>query len=356
LQVPQQPAEATRWDALREELEGIPSNPRGPGDLRNWWTMGRRLADFMAHATLPRSRLLARLHPYPRPFRHVRFRTDDGVRIAAWLGPQRRTSPSAWGLIIVPGMFGTKDDKVHRHRAVTIHRHWRIPVMAIDLRAFGESTGIATAGWKEAMDIHAAARYLAQETGVRRVAVMAESMGGAAALNALALDAQAGTDLITGGVVAWSAFVDARDAVAYISEKPAHGHPFAAAWGGFRRLLLAKSRGAYHRFDIYLDDVARVNGLKGADELYDLANPKWKVPLMKGPALLVHAIDDPVVPVRHARRMELYAEGRPHIQVLVMPWGSHTVFEVLDRKWYWEVLRRYYGAVNGVELPSLAGE
>jgi len=352
LQAPE--AQAERWEALRDEMAALPASPRSPKDPRNWWVIAKRMADFMAHSTLPRSRFLARLNPYPKPFRHVRFRTDDGVRIAAWLGPQHRTSPSPWGLIIVPGMFGTKDDTVHKRRAIQIHRHWRIPVMAIDLRAFGESTGIATAGWKEAMDIHAAARYFVQETGIRRVAVVAESMGGAAALNALALDSQAGTNLLTGGVLVWSAFVDARDAVAYISEKPPKGHPFASAWGGFRRLLSVRSMGAYLRFDEYLEDVARVNGLKGQEELYDLANPKWKVPLMRGPALLVHAVDDPVVPVRHARRMERYAEGHPNIQTLIVTWGSHTMFEVLDRAWYWEVMRRYLGAVNEVELESLA--
>lgn len=348
------PEAVDRWEALRQGLEAIPSRPRSANHPRNWWFVAKRMADFLGHSTLPRARLLARLNPYPKPFRHVQFRTQDGVRIAGWLGPQHRTSPSPWGLIIVPGMFGTKDDTVHKRRAIMIHRHWRIPVMAVDLRAFGESTGIATAGWKEAMDIHAAARHLATETGVTRVAVMAESMGGAAALNAVALDSQSGTNLITGGVLAFSAFVDAKDAVAYISEKPPKGHPFSSAWGGFRRLLAAKSMGAYSRFDEYLEDVARVNGLKGADELYDLANPKWKVPLMRGPVMLVHAMDDPVVPVRHARRMERYSEGYPHIQTLIMPWGSHTMFEILEKHWYWEVMRRYFGAVNNVELESLA--
>jgi len=346
--------EASRWEALRAELEALPQHPSSVHHPRNWWFTAKRMADFVGHATLTRARVLARLNPYPKPFRHVRFRTDDGVKIAGWLGPQHRTSPSPWGLVLVPGMFATKDDTVHKRRAIRIHRHWRIPVLAIDLRAFGESTGIATAGWKEAMDVHGAARFLAQETGVTRVAVLSESLGGAAALNALALDSQSGANMLTGGVLCWSAFVDAKDAVNYISAKPPRGHPFASAWGGFRRLLRAKSMGAYERFDEYLDDVARVNGLKGADELFDLANPKWKVPLMRQPTLLVHGMDDPVVPVRHARRMERYAEGSPHIQVLVVPWGQHTLFEPMDPHWYWEVARRFFGAVNGMDLPNLA--
>lgn len=351
---PPAPGAADRWERLRQELEKIPQHPVGPGHPRTWLFRAKRMADFLGHVRYTSAQFFARLNPYPKPFRHVHFRTEDGVQIAGWLGPQHRTSPSTWGLVLVPGMFATKDDSAHKRRAIQIHRHWRIPVLAIDLRAFGESTGIATAGWKEALDITGAARFLAEETGVKRVAVLAESLAGAAALNALARDAETGTDLLSAGVLCYSAFVDAKDAVAYISAKPPKGDPFLSSWGGFRRLLRAKSMGAYDRFDELLDDVARVNGLAGVDELYELANPKWKVPLIRQPVLLVHATDDPVVPVRHAHRMERYAVGRPHIQTLIVGWGGHTQFEPLDPFWYWEVTRRFFGAANGMELPNLA--
>jgi predicted alpha/beta-fold hydrolase len=121
-------------------------------------------------------------------------------------------------------------------------------------------------------------------------------------------------------------------------------------------LLLLKSMGAYERFDELLDDTARVNGLKDINEMFDLANPKWKVHLMKQPVLLVHAMDDPVVPVRHAHRMERYAAGMPHIQTMLVPWGSHTQFETLDPVWWWEVCRRFFGAANGEELENLASK
>jgi pimeloyl-ACP methyl ester carboxylesterase len=229
-----------------------------------------------------------------------------------------------------------------------------VPVLCIDLRAFGESTGIATAGWKEALDVQAAAKFLAAETGVQRVGVLAESLGGAAALNALAADGASGAGLLAGGVLCFSAFMDAKDAVSHISEAPPRGHPFRPAWSGFRRLLQAKSDGAYDRFDTLLADVARVYNLSGVEELYDQANPKWRTALMKQPTLLVHATDDPVVPVRHAHRMERYSEGQENIQVLLTAWGGHAQFEILDPTWYWEVCRRFFGAVNGVELENLA--
>ncbi len=155
-------------------------------------------------------------------------------------------------------------------------------------------------------------------------------------------------------MLCFSAFVDAADAVKHISDRPPKGDPFTKSWLGFRRLLKFKSRGGYERFDEYLADVARVNGLKDVGELYDLANPKWKAGLLQQPMLLVHATDDPVVPVRHARRMETYAQGKDHLQVMITSWGNHTGFEPLDPVWFWDVCRRFFGAANGVELENLA--
>ena len=339
---------------LRYQIETMPAHPRSLNHPYSWWFRTKRAADFLGHINYGVAQTLARMNPYPKPFRHVRFPTEDGVDIAGWLGPQHPTHESDWGIVVVPGMFATKDDTVHKSRAIRMHRQWRIPVLAIDMRAFGESMGIATAGWKEAYDVHGAARYLIESTGVDRVAILSESMGGAAALNALALDATAGTHYFGGGALCFSAFVDAKDAVEHISTPPPRGDPFRSSWDGFRKLLRMKSGGAYDRFDDFLEDSARVNGLPGLEELLRLANPKWKANLIQAPTMLVHATDDPVVPVRHARRMERYADEKPNVEVVVTNWGQHTQFEALDEKWFWEACAKFYGFVNGVELPNLA--
>lgn len=341
-----------RWVALREELEALPQSPTSRDHPRNWVFRIKRGLDFVGHARRDTAKFFARANPYPKPFEHVEIPGEEGSTIAAWFGPQ--PAPSEWGLLVVPGMFGTKDDTAHKRRALRIWRQWRIPLLVMDLRGFGESTGISTAGWKESTDVLAAARFFKQKASLKRVAVLSESLGGAAALNALALDGASGADILSGGVVACSAFVDARDAVSYISERPPDDHPFALQWLAFRRLLRLKSMGGYERFDDYLDDAARVHGLSGWPEMADLANPKWKVPLLHQPTLLIHAADDPVVPIRHARRVERYADANPKVQVLLTTWGGHTGFEPMEPTWFWEVLRRFYGAVNGVELPNLA--
>jgi predicted alpha/beta-fold hydrolase len=341
------------WGPLWDELDAIPNHPSALSHPRHWIFRVRRGLDFIGHVRFRPSRMIAQMRPYPAPFRHVGIPSDGGVTIAGWLGPQHRTSPSEWGIILVPGLFSTKDDTAHRSRAIHMWKHWRIPLLAMDLRGFGESGGISTGGWKEGQDIFAAARFLREETGVQRVAVVAESLGGAAALNALAQDGREPDPLLTGGVLCWSPFMDARDAVTHISEKPAAGHPFEAAFSGFRRLLRMKSMGSYERFDDYLDDAARVHGLSGVDELYERASPKSQVATMRGPTLIVHASDDPIVPVRHARRMERYAIG-DNIHLLLTGWGGHTGFEPMEPNWYWEVTRRFFGRINGQDLPNLA--
>lgn len=334
-------------------LEGLPQKPSARSHPRNWLFRAKRAADFIGHAKPQHARFLRRVNPYPKPFEHLQFRTEDGVQIAAWYGPPQNAD-ARFGLVLVPGMWSTKDDTSHKRRAIHIWRHWGIPVMCIDLRAFGESTGIATGGWKESLDVHAAARELAARSGIDRIGVVAESMGGAAALNAAAHDHASGAELLGGGVLTWSAFVDAKDAVHYISTPPVEGHPFRAQWEAFVQLLKYRSMGGYRSFLEYMEDAARVNGLENVDELFDLANPKWKVAMMKCPILAIHSTDDPVVPVRHARRLDRYTRDHPNVQVLLTSWGGHTGFEAMDPWWFWEVMARFFGEVNGVRLPNLA--
>lgn len=342
--------------ALRQGLERMPQNPVARTHPRNWAFRLKRGLDFVGHARPRAAGFFRRVNPYPKPFVHVWLRTEDGVDVAAWYGPAPEDAEPTFGLVIVPGMFSTKDDTVHKRRAIRIWRAWRIPVIVIDQRAFGESKGIATGGWKESYDIHAAAKHLKAQSGVPRVAVLAESLGGAAALNAAAFDHESATGLLSGGVLCWSAFVDISDAVHYISTRPPRGHAFAPQWGAFRQLLRYRSMGGYDSFLEYMDDAARVNGLTGFEELADRANPKHRVPMMEAPILLVHAANDPVVPIRHARRMERYARDRDNIEVLITEWGAHTGFEAMEPWWYWEVLCRFFGYVNGCDLANPAEE
>lgn len=336
---------------LREELESIPQRPVPRTHVRNLTNRAKRGLDFIGHSQPNRARFLRQINPYPKPWEHVTFRTEDGVKIASWYGP----GEGDWGLVLVPGMFSTKDDTIHKRRALRLWKAWNIPVIVIDLRAFGESTGIGTGGWKESLDIHGAAKELAKRSGVKRVGVLAESLGGAAAINAAAHDAASKTELLMGGVLTFSAFVDTKDAVEYISAEPPKDHPFRMSWRGFGNMLSRRSNGGYRSFSSYMEDAAQIHGLS-LQEMYDIANPKWKIHLIHAPMLCIHSTDDPVVPVRHLRRMSRYAVDVPHIETMVTQWGGHTGFEPMDPAWFWTVTRRFFETCNKVSLPPVQAE
>ena len=57
------------------------------------------------------------------------------------------------------------------------------PALTIDLQANGESPGqVTTEGYRESLDARAAVAWLRRRPGVRRVAIIGFSLGGAAAL------------------------------------------------------------------------------------------------------------------------------------------------------------------------------
>jgi len=56
------------------------------------------------------------------------------------------------------------------------------------------------------------------------------------------------------------------------------------------------------------------------------------------PTLVVHAEDDPVVPVVHARRLATAAASNPRVAVRVLPAGGHLLFDAVDEGWYWGAL------------------
>lgn len=166
------------------ELEQIPQRPRRVFNWRHVLALARRTTDFFGHRRTWWGRLLGRVNPYPKPFRAVNIPSSDGTQISAWLGLQSGRRP---GVVIVPGMFSSKDDSSHKRKAIRMWRRWNYNVLIIDLRGFGQSEDSPnTPGWKEAEDVLAAARYLYGFNTVTGVSLVGDSLGGAACLLAAA--------------------------------------------------------------------------------------------------------------------------------------------------------------------------
>lgn len=324
--------------AIVESMKRVLQKPRTLLNVRNWWRLFKRWFDLFGHVTGRLNDLLVRLNPYPPPFRKVAFPSADGTMIAGWLGLQDVRRP---GLVVVPGMFSTKDDTVHKHRAIRIWRRWNYNVLVIDLRGFGQSaSGLNTPGWKESEDVLAAARFLREFNSVTRVGLLAESLAGAATLLALAEDGKSAVPVVT-SCMTICAFADARTAAQHISTLPPREDPFYGIHRLFQRLLRYRSKGRFEGFTDYLSFVAHHYGI-GLEELYERSQPKNVVQDVRAPLLCLHAEDDHTVPVAHARILEHLLRDKRNAAVWTVPWGEHCAFEVLDRRWYWTVTHLWF--------------
>ena len=124
--------------------------------------------------------------------RHVTFRTDDGVTIAAeWYEPSPRPGPA---VVLVHMLHRSKRDLDPLARRLASEG---IGALAIDLRGHGESTGSAASGSSEGGayapmvgDIRAARRFLASRADVQpsRIGVAGASLGANLAALAAASD------------------------------------------------------------------------------------------------------------------------------------------------------------------------
>lgn len=306
--------------------------PRAP---RAIWARVKTATDMVSHNFPATERVFVALNPYPHPFRLVDVATDDGP-LSAWLAPGRRGAP---GLLLAPGTLHTKDDTMRKAKAIRVWRDWGWSVLAMDQRGFGGSWAVpGSGGLLEADDVLAAARHLREATGCGRVAIVGESLGGAAALNAAARDGAA-DDLAA--VAAWSPFADLAEAVTHLTvPNPDGGRALAVTQRAYRVMLWARSHGRYRAFDQYLADRAQELGMD-VRGLLEAASPVRRIGDVRVPALIVHAEDDPVVPVRHARLLAEAAKDNPNVAVRILPSGGHLFFDAMDDAWYWGVMEAF---------------
>lgn len=380
-----------------EDLTRIPQHPRRVFNWRHIIALVKRTTDFFGHRRGWFGSFLNRVNPYPEPFIRVEIPSMDGTIIRGWLGLQPSRRP---GVLVVPGMFSSKDDTVHKAKAIRLWRRWNYNVLIIDLRGFGLSQGSPnTPGWKEAEDVLAAARFLHSFNSVSSVGVVAESLGATAALLAAAQEglweeealarlegravpiqrpeatgdegwhlpgadpllapeqagpaglaaralAPAATQPIPRrvirAVIAFSPFADARAAVEHINRMPARRDPFYHVQRLFIRLLAMHTRGQHRDFVRFMAASAAHYGVS-LETLYARSMLKEAVHLIRAPTLVIHAEDDPTVPVDQARVLQETVRDREQIQVWVLPWGRHVEFDLLSRRWYWRVLSRFLG-------------
>ena len=239
-------------------LSKLESRPRRVRGLRNGVNGARLLFDYLTMVPPRMARWTAPLRsPYPAPFEKVSYAARDGTRMKAWLG--RAADATRDGIVLLPGLWTSKDNTIIRARSVRILQEWGYHVFVPDKRGVGQSERVpSTPGWKEAQDVVDAVAEFRRRAPLGRVHLYGESLAASAILVAVIEEARAGRRLTDGHVVAVSPFADAADTTRlYSHPRPAQtelGRDFVLVQRFFNFLLrLQGFRGG--RFDAYLREI-----------------------------------------------------------------------------------------------------
>jgi uncharacterized protein len=221
-------------------------------------------------------------------YQDVSLRTEDGVRLAAWLIPRRSGEQARAAVVVLHGYPFSKANVL----GMTSFLREEYDLLLVDFRYFGDSEGsVTTLGLREWRDVVAAVAFL-RARGYESVGVWGFSMGGAVALLALQHESRA-------------------DAVVADS-------PYSDLW------------------EMTLDYYARLPVLAGALTLVtDLqsriffgagladVSPARTAAARQTPILLIHGRADRTIPVAHHDRLRGALAENPHLETWIIDGVDH---------------------------------
>ena len=340
--LPTPSADVTRaLDAVVDELQAIPHK------LRPWRlaTLRKGLPDTLLFLLAQKRQTMNLGYDYPRQFEYQRIEGADGVPIAASVAVHDEPRP---GLVVVHGLFSTRQFDYVRKIAVRAYYEWGFNVAAIDLRSFGVtellSDAPSTAGWKEGEDIVAAARHL-KAAGSTSVGAVGISLGASSVLNASYADGA--LEALDGGVLAICGPADTRSAAERLDRPVPLNHPFFPIRQFFETMLVSKVRNLrwpaeVADFTTLIEEVVAPYYGIDADEVYERSSAKNRIAETPVPLLVLHGEDDEIIPVKHAHTLEEAAADNPNVRVWIVPGGAHAAFDVIDSDWTYAVYRRFF--------------
>jgi dipeptidyl aminopeptidase/acylaminoacyl peptidase len=300
-------------------------------------------ADYLASVPPSMTRLTARIRKYPRDFQKVHFPSGDGVRLTGWFGKSPVPGPRP-GLILLPGLFTSKDNNRIRARSVRILREWGFHILTLDLRGIGESERVRSSpGTKEADDIIAAVRWFEANADVKPLHLYAESLAAAAALVAAGREGKQGRSLLDGRILSVSPFADPKPVVERFSGIVDWKDRAFGPTKAFFKIILRLSGTGETEFTDYVRNGAQHYGVD-LDEFYAQSSALAHAAHIRDATTVLHSTDDVIVPVEDTHRLAAAANGNASLRTLVLPWGNHCLYEMADAKWYWKTLGIYFGA------------
>jgi uncharacterized protein len=209
------------------------------------------------------------------PFESVEIVTDDGVTLRGWWLPH---SESDHAVICCHGHRGAKQNLLGIGAGL-----WRVgnSVLLFDFRGCGDSdAAVQSLAYNEVTDGHAAVRFVHQLCPSAKIGILGFSMGGAVAI----LVAASNPDVEA--VMADSSFADMRGVMSH----------------AFRRKRLPPRP---------LVDLTDVINRRRYGYAFSAVRPIDVIgKIAPRPILLIHACDDDLTPLSHARRL-FAAAGEP---------------------------------------------
>lgn len=339
--LPVPPARERTMDALMRDLEALPHRlrPSATAQLR------KGLPDWTPFVLAQHRHTVGLGYSYPSQFRHDHLAGADGERIAAMVALQEEERP---GLVVVHGLFSNRLFDYVREIAVRAYYDWGFNVAALDMRSFGLtellSHAPSTAGWKEGEDLIRAALHL-KELGATSAGAVGISLGASPALAASHLPVA--EEALDGGILAIAAPADTRRAAERLSRRVPRSHPAYAFNRMFAAMLRSRVRAGRwpDTIDTLVEPIEAIAAPYygvSADEIWERSSARNHIAGARVPVLVLHAEDDMIIPVEHARMLESAAAGNELVRVWVLPGGAHAAFDAQDRRWTYTVYRRFF--------------
>lgn len=317
---------------------GEPQGRRLEENPRYLWTLFRSAVDYLALNTEIGRDMMHRAKPYPDPFVFSHLEGHAGADIGCWVSMREGPAPL---IVFAPGTFATKDAASTRDKVLRLHEETDAHLCAIDLRGFGHSSNHrSTGGYLEGYDLAHIAQDFKADDRVSQVILAGESLGAASSLLA-PQHAQEAVD----GVLAINPFADLEWAIRFLSTHPPRSHAFHVPYHAFQTLLRHVTGRDKETFDAYMAKVAASLGMTMAELSYR-ASPRFHINELRIPTLVLHAVDDPIVPALHAYVMREAARTNPQVRVHLTETGGHTYFDLVDEAWYWDTILSFLREVH----------
>ncbi len=314
--------------------------PRAP-----WWGADlQTLRNVMARkpAPLPGERL------------HLAMADGSGDRLAATPHRPEMALPDAPLVVLMHGLSGTEDSSYMIHTARQLRRDG-INVLRVSLRGAGPSRQSCQQQYHAGRSADLRDLVLALPVEFQRLGIVMVGFSLSGNMS-LKFAAEFASDLPVRGVVAISAPIDLALTSANMlrprnwiyNQKLLWDYKrqctdAGAAVGEAEREAIFNSRN-FVDFDNWF--VAPRNGFADAEDYWRQSMAKQFLPDIALPTLIIHALNDPLVP--SAPYLDVNWAANPHLIPLLPAKGGHVGFHGVGGVWYHDCLRRFVVGLRAI--------